>query len=77
MARASLREGLATESSDGNLQLRESIMRFMKPIMGLTDKDGVLVSHGATTTLNSVMKALIDPGDEVIILDPSFGILYI
>lgn len=51
----------------------------MQPFMQykIESDSQVAISHGATGCLKSTIQALINPGDEVVIIDPSFGICII
>lgn len=60
--------------NDGALELREALSAYMAD-QGLTyAADEILVTVGATEALASTINALINPGDEVIIPEPAFGL---
>ncbi|WP_327582101.1 capreomycidine synthase [Nonomuraea sp. NBC_00507] len=40
------------------------------------DVDGVMVTHGSSEAIYIVMHTLLDPGDEVIVVDPAYQQLY-
>ncbi|MBG0816359.1 capreomycidine synthase [Planomonospora sp. ID82291] len=40
------------------------------------DADGVMVTHGSSEAIYIVMHTLLDPGDEVIVVDPAYQQLY-
>ena len=58
----------------GHLVVRESVARRLSIATGLSYTAGhVLMTVGAGGALNSVLKALLDPGDEVITVAPYFA----
>lgn len=53
--------------------VRESIARFVSAHQGVElTADHVIMTTGAASALNVVLKAVLDPGDEVIVLAPYF-----
>lgn len=53
--------------------VRESIARFVSSEQGVElTADHVIMTCGAASALNVVLKAILDPGDEVIVLAPYF-----
>lgn len=60
-------------SNQGLPELREEIVRWNKRKYGLQyTKDEVLVTCGASEAIDIALRSCIDPGDEVIVLDPSY-----
>ena len=65
--------------NNGTASLREAIAAYMAdPVTGdarLTyTPDEVIVTDGATEALHSALSAMLDPGDEVVIPTPAFGL---
>lgn len=60
---------------DGLDEIREAIARKQKWFTGMDvdPETEIVVSAGATGALYCVCLALLDPGDEVIVLEPSYG----
>jgi aspartate aminotransferase len=58
----------------GSLDLREAIVRDLDKYgkVKLESSDNVLVTHGGTEGIFAAMGALLDPGDEVILADPTY-----
>ena len=57
----------------GYLETRQAIAQKISKTSGLKmDADHVIMSCGAGGALNVILKALLDPGDEVIVLKPFF-----
>jgi aspartate aminotransferase len=57
----------------GYSETRQAIAQKINKITGLKmDADHVIMSCGAGGALNVILKALLDPGDEVIVLKPFF-----
>ncbi|MDE7322529.1 MAG: aminotransferase class I/II-fold pyridoxal phosphate-dependent enzyme [Lachnospiraceae bacterium] len=58
----------------GLLELREEINRYLKRRFDLSydAKDGILVTVGGSEAIDIALRAMIDPGDEVIIPQPSY-----
>ncbi len=53
--------------------VRESIARFVTADQGVeVTADNIIMTTGAASALNVVLKAILDPGDEVIVLAPYF-----
>ena len=60
-------------SNQGLPELREEIVRWNKRKYGLQySKDEVIVTCGASEAIDIALRSCIDPGDEVIVLDPSY-----
>ena len=61
-------------SNAGNLSLRSEISRYLQRRFGLcyTPKDEIVVTVGGSEAIDIAIRALIEPGDEVIIPMPSF-----
>ncbi len=58
----------------GLLELREEINRYLKRRFDLSydAKDGILVTVGGSEAIDIALRAMVDPGDEVIIPQPSY-----
>lgn len=58
----------------GLLELREEINRYLNRRFGLNydPKDGILVTVGGSEAIDIALRAMVDPGDEVIIPQPSY-----
>lgn len=58
----------------GLLELREEINRYLKRRCDLSydPKDGILVTVGGSEAIDIALRAMVDPGDEVIIPQPSY-----
>lgn len=81
MFKAALQELLAEEApgvhaympNGGYSQVRAAVAAQVSSEQGVTvGQDGMLMTCGAAGALNVALKALLDPGDEVIILAPFF-----
>jgi len=61
-------------SNYGTLELREAIVAMLHARYGVSydPKSEVLVSVGVSEAIDATMRAVIDPGDEVIIPDPGY-----
>ncbi|MDR1735500.1 MAG: aminotransferase class I/II-fold pyridoxal phosphate-dependent enzyme [Oscillospiraceae bacterium] len=61
-------------SNAGLMELREEIGRYMsrKYALEYSPKEQVLVTVGASEGIDVAMRALIDPGDEVLVVEPCF-----
>jgi aminotransferase len=73
---AAIREGNNTYSrADGIGSLREGIARKFSAFNGLDVDPGteVVVTSGATGAMHAALTALLDPGDECIVLEPFYG----
>lgn len=62
-----------TENS-GLLELREEISKYMKESIGIkySPEDEILVTVGASEGIDLALRAIIEPGDEVLVIEPSF-----
>lgn len=59
----------------GDPELRDVIADYQSRVSGATvSAPEVLITAGGTTAITVAMLALLDPGDEVIILDPSYSL---
>lgn len=70
-----LENGFTTYTSNwGLLELREAISEHLETLYGLSyDPEGeILVTTGSSEALDLAIRAIIDPGDEVIIHQPSY-----
>ena len=73
---ASLREGRTHYSSNyGTIELREAVARHLEGLYGTTYDSAreVLITVGVSEGLNIAMEALLDPGDEVIVAEPTYS----
>ena len=71
----SIEEGRTQYTSNwGLLPLREKIARYLKTryAIGYDPKDEVLVTVGASEGIDLALRALVCPGDEVLIPEPSY-----
>lgn len=60
-------------SQPGYLQVRESVAAFLTKEQGMAfQAQDVMMTCGAAGALNVILKALLDPGDEVIVPTPCF-----
>lgn len=61
-------------SNSGTVELRQAIARYIERLYGIRyDPDSeILVTVGVSEALYLVMNAILDPGDEVIVPQPSF-----
>lgn len=66
---------VAYTSNSGEPRLRELILRFLDYRYGITGYpsiDNVLITVGASQGIDLAMRAILNPGDEVIIHEPSY-----
>lgn len=65
---------LAYTANSGLLELREEISKYMKKTIGIkySPNDEILVTVGASEGIDLVFRAIIEPGDEVLVVEPSF-----
>ena len=71
----SIKDGETSYSSNaGTMELRREISRYMKDRFQLdySPEHEILVTVGASEAIDLSLRALINPGDEVIIPDPSY-----
>ncbi|MGI6115449.1 aminotransferase class I/II-fold pyridoxal phosphate-dependent enzyme [Clostridium sp. BSD2780061688st1 E8] len=71
----SLEKGMTGYTSNwGTLELRREIARYLEGRFGLTydPADQILVTIGASEAIDLALRALLDPGDEVLIPDPGY-----
>ncbi len=61
-------------SNSGLLEMREEIAKYLSRRFGLTYRaeDEIIVTVGGSEAIDIAMRAILDPGDEVIIPTPSF-----
>ena len=61
-------------SNSGTLQLREAISSYLNRRFSLTydPKDEIIVTVGGSEAIDIAMRAIVEPGDEVIIPQPAF-----
>ncbi|WP_242223995.1 aminotransferase [Bacillus cereus group sp. BfR-BA-01380] len=71
----SLEEGYTAYTANaGLLELREEISKYLHKQFSVTydPKEEIIVTVGASQALDVAMRAIVNPGDEVIIIEPSF-----
>ncbi|PMC40662.1 aromatic amino acid aminotransferase [Bacillus sp. UMB0899] len=71
----SLEQGHTSYTANaGLLELRNEISHYVKEKTGITysAKEEVLVTVGASQALDIALRAIVNPGDEVIVIEPSF-----
>src|SRR5215207_2035978 len=71
----SLRDGFTAYTSNaGMIELRQAISGYARRLYGLEYDpcDQVLVTVGVSEALFLAMKAILDPGDEVLVVEPCF-----
>lgn len=71
----SLEQGYTGYTSNaGLLELREEISRYLENRFALQydPKDEIIVTVGASQAIDIALRTIIDPGDEVLIVEPSF-----
>ncbi|WP_141433833.1 aminotransferase [Bacillus sp. 03113] len=71
----SLEQGYTSYTANAGLpQLREEIAKYMQKYFSVTysPKSEIIVTVGASQAIDIALRAIIDPGDEVIVLEPSF-----
>ena len=60
-------------SNQGMPELRKEICKYLKRRQGLNyEPSQVIVTTGGSEAVDLAMRAILDPGDEVIVLDPSY-----
>lgn len=61
-------------ANSGLFELREEISKYMKKTIGVvySPNDEVLVTVGASEGIDLVFRAILEPGDEVLVIEPSF-----
>jgi aminotransferase len=64
----------AYTSNSGTVELREAIARYIKRLYGLEYNpcNQILVTVGVSEALWLAMKAILNPGDEVLVVEPCF-----
>ncbi|HUL61750.1 MAG TPA: aminotransferase class I/II-fold pyridoxal phosphate-dependent enzyme, partial [Methanocella sp.] len=70
-----LERGYTTYTSNwGLLELRELIAKFMLDACGVdySPKSQVLVTTGVSEAIDLAIRAIVDPGDEVLVVEPSY-----
>ncbi|WP_137743695.1 aminotransferase [Robertmurraya siralis] len=71
----SLEQGYTSYTANaGLLELREEIAAYMENSFGLqySASNEMIVTVGASQALDIALRAVVDPGDEVIVIEPSF-----
>ncbi|MGI5816701.1 MAG: aminotransferase class I/II-fold pyridoxal phosphate-dependent enzyme [Armatimonadota bacterium] len=71
----SLRHGATSYTSNlGLLELREEIARYLERKFGVSydPTSQILITVGASEAVDLAMRALLDPGDEFLVTDPSY-----
>lgn len=71
----SLEQGYTSYTANaGLLELREEISAYMNRAFRVeySAKDEIIVTVGASQALDIALRAIVDPGDEVIVVEPSF-----
>lgn len=72
---SSLERGYTAYTANaGMLELRIEIAKYMKKQFDLfyDPKDEIIVTVGASEALDLALRAIVDPGDEVIVVEPTF-----
>lgn len=72
---ASLQDGYTSYTANaGLLELRKGISRYLEQQFGVTysARNDIIVTVGASQALDLAIRAIVDPGDEVIVIEPSF-----
>ncbi|WP_042352159.1 aminotransferase [Bacillus massiliigorillae] len=72
---ASLEQGYTSYTANaGLLELRQEISKYMRNSFGLSydPKNEIIVTVGASQALDIAMRAIVDPGDEIIVVEPCF-----
>ncbi len=70
-----LEKGKTVYSSNaGLLELREEIKKYLKRTIGVSycAKDEIIVTVGASESIDLALRALMNPGDEVLVPEPSY-----
>ncbi len=70
-----LERGYTTYTSNwGLLELRQLISKFMVDAAGVdySPKNQVLVTTGVSEAIDLAVRAIVDPGDEVLVVEPSY-----
>ncbi|HEY3274053.1 MAG TPA: aminotransferase class I/II-fold pyridoxal phosphate-dependent enzyme [Methanocella sp.] len=70
-----LERGYTTYTSNwGLLELRELISKFMIDAAGVdySPKNQILVTTGVSEAIDLAVRAIVDPGDEVLVVEPSY-----
>lgn len=71
----SLEQGYTSYTANaGLMELREEISKYMKKdfAVNYSAKSEIIVTVGASQALDIALRAIVDPGDEVIVIEPSF-----
>lgn len=71
----SLEQGYTSYTANaGLLELREEISAYMQQSFGVpySPMNEIIVTVGASQALDIALRAIVDPGDEVIVIEPSF-----
>lgn len=71
----SLERGYTSYTANaGLLELRQELMNYMKKQFGVSYdyKNEILVTVGGSQALDVAMRAIINPGDEIVVVEPNF-----
>jgi 2-aminoadipate transaminase len=64
---------LQYDVSEGHLPLREWVADHVRETVGLAaDPDDILITHGSQQALDLIAKALLNPGDTILVENPSY-----
>src|SRR3954467_12842574 len=72
---SSLEQGFTSYTANaGLLELRQEISNYMKKQFKVeySPKEEIIVTVGASQAIDIAMRAILDPGDEVIVIEPCF-----
>ncbi|MEH6944225.1 aminotransferase [Bacillus sp. JJ722] len=72
---SSLEQGYTSYTANaGLLELRQEISKYMSNSFGLSydPKTEIIVTVGASQALDIAMRAIVDPGDEILVVEPCF-----
>lgn len=61
-------------ANNGKPSVREALSSYMEKRGLAYSADQIILTDGATEALSSTLLALLDPGDEVVIPTPAFGL---
>ena len=64
---------LAYTPSVGSVSLRESIVRYYASVGPKIEIDNVIVTTGASEALNFLFNAILEPNDEVVVMEPFYA----
>lgn len=72
---SSLERGYTSYTANaGMLELRMEIAKYMKKqfLLGYDPKEEIIVTVGASEALDIALRAIVNPGDEIIVVEPTF-----